>query len=153
MINIATVVTGFVSSLLTKDKMVDTAIDFIKDKSGGNEMSDKEKVDYVIQLMDKTRHQSSTRRFIAILTVVGVMLFSGVYLMVSAIEHFYLFFSVDTSSLAAAANSQNLAEIKTSSLKAFKNDIYIYMKDVLKDPFSIVFGFYFLTQSVAMIRK
>lgn len=153
MINIAAVVTGFLSSLLTKDKMVDTAIAFIKDKSGGNEMSDKERIDATIQIMDKTRHQSSTRRFIAILTVVGVMLFSGVYLLASVFEYLYLFFAIDTSSLATAAESKNLAEIKTSSLKMLKNDLYIFMRDVLKEPFSIVFGFYFLTQSVAMFKK
>ncbi len=147
------VITGFITSLLASDKMTSAAIDFIRDKSGANEMSAKDKADAMLQLMDKTRHQSSTRRFIAILTVVGVMLFSGVYLLVGLIEYFYLFFAVDTSSLAAASESQNLAEIKTSSLKAFKNDIYIYMKDVLKDPFSIVLGFYFLIKTVGVFKK
>lgn len=146
-------VTGFIASLLTSDKMTSTAIDIIRDKSGVNEMTAKDKSDAMLQLMDKTRHQSSTRRFIAILTVVGVMLFSGVYLLVGLVEYFYLFFAVDTSSLAVAAESQNLAEIKTSSLKLLRNDIYIFMRDVLKDPFSIVFGFYFLSQSVGMFKK
>lgn len=146
-------VTGFIASLLTSDKMTSTAIDIIRDKSGVNEMTAKDKTDAMLQLMDKTRHQSSTRRFIAILTVIGVMLFSGAYLLVSVFEYLYLFFAVDTSSLATAAESKNLAEIKTSSLKMLKNDLYIFMRDVLKDPFSIVFGFYFLSQSVGMLKK
>ena len=147
------VIVGFITSLLASDKMTSAAIDFIRDKSGANEMSAKDKADAMLQIMDKTRHQSSTRRFIAILTVVGVMLFSGMYLLVGIIEYFYLFFAVDTSSLSIAAESKNLAEIKTSSLKLLRNDIYIFMRDVLKDPFSIVFGFYFLSQSVGMFKK
>ena len=146
-------VTGFIASLFTSDKMTSTAIDIIRDKSGVNEMTAKDKIDSTLQLLDKTRHQSSTRRFIAILTVVGVMLFSGVYLIVTLFEHLYMFFAVDASSLSAAAESKNLAEIKASSLKILKNDLYIFMRDVLKEPFSIVFGFYFLTQSVAMFKK
>ena len=147
------VIAKIAGSLLSNNELTNTAIDFIRDKSGVNDMSAKDKTEAMLKLIDKTRHQSATRRFIAIMTVVGVMLFSGVYLFTALIEYFYLFFSVDASSLSAASESQNLAKIKASSLTSLRNDLYIFMRDVLKDPFSIVFGFYFLTQSVGMFKK
>lgn len=143
---------GFVTSIFTNSRASDTAIDVLRNVTGANDLTDKEKLEFVNQYIKNTAHQSPTRRSIAILTVVGMMTFTGTYLLVNIIESFYVFFSIDTTSLATAAQTENLAKIKVAPLQSLENDLLIMVKE-LKEPFMIVFGFYFFTQTAQVFKK
>lgn len=115
----------------------------IVDKVAGTDWTPSEKSKFILDYCNATKHQSPTRRLIATLVVLGIILFTGAYAVVGAFEYFYVFFSIDTSSLSAAAQSENLAKIKTAPLTLYRNDLLLIIKE-LKEPFMIVLGFYFL---------
>lgn len=130
---------GFIGSLFSNSRASDTAIDIIRNVSGANELTEKEKLDFIKDHIKETKHQSPTRRFISIMVVLGLMAFTGSYLIVSVVARFYLFYGGDI------ADAQHLFSLT--------NDIYIMMKEVLLQPFNIVLGFYFVNQMVKGIKS
>ena len=130
---------GFIGSLFSNTRASDTAIDIIRNVSGANDLTDKEKLQFVTEHIQATKHQSPTRRFISIMVVLGLMVFTGSYLIISIIARFYLFFGGDV--------------VTAQHLFSLTNDIYIMMKEVLLQPFNIVLGFYFVNQMVNSIKK
>lgn len=144
---LGTVAAGVIG-LFKNDRASDTVIDIVRNATGANDLTDKERVDKLIEYIDKTKHQSQTRRVIAILTVLGMMTFTGSWLILAMLQGIYEFLMIDTSSLAKATETANLAAIKTAPLIKLQNNIYTMGRDVLKDPFMLVFGFYFATQIV-----
>lgn len=130
---------GFIGSLFSNSRASDTAIDIIRNVAGANELTDKEKLEFVTKHIEATKHQSPTRRFIAIMVVLGLMVFTGSYLIVSFIARFYLFFGGDV------ATAQHLFSLT--------NDIYLMAKEILLQPFNIVLGFYFVNQMITGFKK
>lgn len=145
--------TQFLAGLFSSAKAQDVAIDAIKKLGGLDSMSDKERSEFLLQYMQTTQYQSPTRRFIAILFVVGLMLFTGCYALAGLIEMAYVFFSVDTSSLAALAASENIAKIAVKPITQFKNDLYVMAKEVIFQPVNLIVGFYFAAGIASNFKK
>lgn len=143
----------FVVSIFSSSRASDTAIDIIRNATGANDLTDSEKLKFILDYSEATKHQSPTRRFIAMLTVGGFMLFTGCWLFLGFIESAYVFLCTDAETLAKATASDNLSRIKVSSIVSFRNEIYLMMKEVLAVPFSTVFGFYFVTQTFQSLKK
>lgn len=147
------VIGGFFASVFSNNRASDTAIDVIRNVTGANDLTDKEKLEFVIKHIEATKHQSQTRRFITVMCLLGFMLFTGSWLLASFIEHFYVFLMTDSESIKLASETSNIAKIKTAPMVSFKNEVYVMLKEVFKEPMAIVFGFYFLTQTISHFSK
>lgn len=148
---LASFVVGLFSSDSTRQKLGDTAVDVLRNVTGANDLPAGERLAFVNRFMELTKHQSPTRRNIAIMITVGMMVFTGAYLIACALETAYMFFAVDISDMKAAVASQNLAKIKVAPLVSFQNDMLLMMER-LSIPFGAIYGFYFATQTVARIK-
>lgn len=144
---------SFIGGLFTSDKASDTIIDIVRDKAGVNDLNGKDKVNAILDYLDKTIHQSETRRFLAIATMLGIVLFTSTWLLIFALESIYVFISTDTSSHSLAVTTANTAKIAVQPLTQFRNGIIVMLDDVLKIPFTTVFGFYFGSQFINTVRK
>lgn len=144
---LGTVATGIIG-LFKNDRASDTVIDIVRNVTGANDLTDEQRAKLLLEYIDKTRHQSQTRRVIAILTILGMMTFTGSWLIIAVWQGIYEFLAIDASSIASATASSNLATMKVAPLIKLQNSIYVMGKDVLKDPMMLVFGFYFATQII-----
>ena len=75
------------------------------------------------------------------------------WLILGCLEYLYVFFSTDTASLARATETANIAKLAVQPLTQFRNQIITMMETVLKDPFSIVLGFYFASALVGKLKS
>lgn len=146
-------VISFVGNLFTSDKASDTIIDIVRDKSGVNDLNGKDKVNAILDYIDKTKHQSETRRFLAIATMFGIIAFTSLWSLVFLTESFYIFISTDTSTHSLAVSTANTAKIAVQPLTQFRNGIIVLLNDVLKIPFTTVFAFYFGSQFFNSVKK
>lgn len=121
----------FIKSMFSSSKLTDTAIDGIRKLGGLDEMSDKEKADYLLKYIDATKHQSPMRRFIAFAFVAGWMLFSGFWLIATVFMWVYLFFGGDVE---AAKN-----------LDLLRTDLFDMLKEILAQPVNLIISFYFVS--------
>lgn len=144
---------GFIGGLFSSDRVSDTIIDIVRDKTGVNALSDKEKVDTLLKNIEVTKHQSPTRRFIAIAVILGIVLFTSTWLLTGFVEAFYIFLMTDTSSVSTATSSSNIAKIAVQPLTTLRNNIITMLDTNLKTPFSIVLGFYFSSQLIKTIAS
>ena len=64
----------FVGSLFTNNRAADTIIDIVRNETGANDMTDREKVQALLDHNEATKHQSPTRRAIALAVLFGIML-------------------------------------------------------------------------------
>ena len=122
------------------------------DKLAGTDITPKEQLDFVLQWVVSTKHQSPARRFIAIAFTVGFALFGFTYLASGITAYFYVFFASDGVTLAQLTASQNLAEIRVKPLLQLQNDSLIYAETTLKNPISIILGFYFAIGAVSKLK-
>lgn len=122
------------------------------DKLAGTDITPKEQLDFVLQWVTSTKHQSPARRFIAVAFTVGFALFGFTYLVSGVIAYFYVFFASDGATLAQVTASQNLAEIRVKPLLQLQNDSLIYAETTLKNPISIILGFYFAIGAVSKLK-
>lgn len=129
-------VAGFFGSLFSSSKLTDTAVDGIRKLGGLDEMSGKEKAQFLLDYINITKHQSPSRRFIAIAMLVGLMLFTGMWLMMRIVAAFIIYFGGDAQSLLVACD-----------------DIYAMSKEVLMQPMNIIIGFYFVTDIAKRFGK
>lgn len=123
--------TAFFGSLFNSSKLTDTAIDAMRKMGGLNEMQDKEKAAFLLSYIDKTKHQSETRRFIALL-VVGIW---AIILMLWVIMS-----GVGTI-------------LELSNVMLYAADLKLVIKDQVKDPFTIILSFYFIVNIVQKVGK
>ncbi|MGB6268413.1 MAG: hypothetical protein WBF67_05325 [Olleya sp.] len=119
----------------------------IVEKLSGTDWTPSQQAQFILDYQNATKHQSPMRRLITAAVVLGIVIFSGAYGILGAIEHGYVFLSIDSSSISAAAASENLAKIKVQSIATFRNELVIILTE-LKEPFMIVLGFYFLSHIV-----
>lgn len=143
-------VLGFIGGLLSNDKTQDTIIDIVRDSQG---LDDHKKVDKLLEYINSTKHMSRTRRVLAVSFLLGLMVFTGTWLIAAVVEHAYVFWAIDTTSLANATASENLAKIKVAPLTRLRNEIYVMANDVLKDPMKLILGLYFGTQAILSLKK
>lgn len=131
-----TAVAGFFGSLFSSSKLTDTAVDGIRKLGGLDEMSGKEKAQFLLDYINTTKHQSPSRRFIAISMLVGLMIFTGMWLMMRIVATFIVYFGGDAQALLVACD-----------------DIYAMSKEVLMQPMNIIIGFYFVTDIAKRFGK
>jgi len=124
-------IAGFFGSLFNSSKLTDTAIDAMRKMGGLNEMQDKEKAAFILSYIEKTKHQSETRRFIALL-VVGIW---AIILMLWVIMS-----GVGTI-------------LELSNVMLYAADLKLVIKDQVKDPFTIILSFYFIVNIVQKVGK
>jgi len=124
----------------------ETAIGIV-DKLAGTDWTPSQKAQFILDYQNATKHQSPMRRLVTAAVVFGIVIFSGAYGILGAIEHGYVFLSIDSSSIAAASASENLARIKVQPISTLRNELVIILTE-LKEPFMIVLGFYFLSSIV-----
>lgn len=117
----------------------------ILEKVTGTDFTDADRAKFILDYHNARKHESPTRRLIAIMMLLGLMIFGLAYGVIGGIASLYVFMSTEGVTLAEITASQNLAEITVKPLLQWKNDIYIFMKEIFVNPMSIVIGFYFLT--------
>ena len=122
---------SFFVGLFSSSKIQDLAIDGLRQVSGLNEMTPKEKSQYILAYMEATKHQSPIRRLIAFLLTT---LYASVIMLwlISAVVGYYL--DVPVALEAAGA-------------------VKMFMGDVIVQPFSIILSFYFVTQIAGKFGK
>lgn len=131
-----TAVAGFFSGLFSSSKLTDTAVDGIRKLGGLDEMSGKEKAQFLLDYINTTKHQSPSRRFIAISMLIGLMIFTGMWLIMRIVAAFIIYFGGDAQAILVACN-----------------DIYEMSKEVLMQPMNIIIGFYFVTDIAKRFGK
>ena len=122
-------IAAFLGGLFNSSKLTDTAIDAMRKMGGLDEMQDKEKAAFLLSYIDKTKHQSEARRFIA-LVVVGLW---AIVLMLWLI----------TSGVGTI--------LELSNVMLYAADLKLLMKEQVKDPFTIILSFYFVINIVQKV--
>ena len=142
------------ASLFATEKAGDVALKIVE-RISGTEWTPQEQAQFLIDYQKATAHQSVMRRVIVFSIVFGMAFYGFGYFMTAVICKYYVFFATvecdpllinslgeSVSCLSQIATSQNLAEIRIKPLLELKNDLLIYMKDVLNEPFTYAVGFY-----------
>lgn len=119
-----------IKALLGATKVADTAVDFVRKLGGLDELTDKEKLDAALAYLAATKHQSPTRRFIALAFVIGFMLFTFGWL-------------VSTVAFRLCAGL-DCAPALSGQLDLLSDDILGMLKEVILQPVNLVIGFYFV---------
>jgi hypothetical protein len=115
---------GFLANLFSSSKAQDLAIDGIRKIGGLNEMTPKEKSQYILDYMAATKHQSPIRRLIAFLLT---------FMYVSVIVVWLV-----SAGFGFIGDSVPALE--------FAGQVKVFMTDVIVQPFNIILSFYFVTQ-------
>ena len=124
-------IAAWIASIFASSKVQDLAIDGLRQVSGLNEMTAKEKADYVLKYIEVTKHQSPMRRLIAFMLT---MLYALVILMwLGSALVGYVWGFVPALELAGA--------------------VKLFMSDVVVQPFNIILSFYFVTQIAGKFGK
>lgn len=110
------------AGLFSSSKVQDLGIEAIKKMGGLDGMDAKEKADYILNYIAATKHQSPTRRFIA-------LLITSVYVLMIL------------TWLVSAGVGYNVGY--TPALE-FAGAVKMFMESVLTYPVNIVLGFYFI---------
>lgn len=131
-----TAVAGFFGSLFSSSKLTDTAVDGIRKLGGLDEMSGKEKAQFLLDYINTTKHQSPSRRFIAMAMLIGLAAFTGSWLIIRITAAVVAYFGGNVSELLIACD-----------------DIYAMCKEVLMQPMNIIIGFYFVTDIAKRFGK
>lgn len=138
--------------LFSSSKASDTAMKIVEKIAGVDGATAKEKLDWVMDYVKNTKHQSTVRRFIALAVVGGLMYYGALYSFTAMFESFYVFWATSGETLAEVTASQNLAEVRVKPLVTLQNDLLLMMSEQ-KEPVAIVLGFYFFTQMITGARK
>lgn len=122
---------SFIGGMFSSSKLQDTAIDGIRKLGGLDEMNDKEKADWLLKYLEITKHQSPMRRLIALAFVVGLMLFTGLWLIAT------ILFRVGMGlGWAPAFNGQ---------MDLLADDLFMMCKEIILQPVNLIVTFYFVT--------
>lgn len=131
-------IASFIGGMFSSSKLQDTAIDGIRKLGGLDEMSDKEKADFLLSYMQQTKHQSPMRRFIAFAFVIGFMLFTGAWLITTVLFRVGMGFGWSPALMG--------------QLDMLSDDIFAMTKEILLNPVNIIVGFYFVTDIARRVR-
>ena len=122
---------AILAGLFSSSKVQDLAIDGIKQLGGLNEMTAKEKSDYILAYIAQTKHQSPVRRLIAFMLTALYALVILTWLISAGVGYYF-----DV----------------TVSLE-FAGAVKMFMESTIIQPFNIVLGFYFVTQIAGKVGK
>jgi hypothetical protein len=129
-------IAGFFGSLFSSSKLTDTAVDGIRKLGGLDEMNSKDKAQFLLDNINATKHQSPSRRFIAITMLIGLMLFTGTWLLLRIIAAAVAYYGGDNGEIMRACD-----------------DIFAMAETVLMQPMNIIIGFYFVTDIAKRFGK
>jgi hypothetical protein len=124
-------IASFIGGMFSSSKLQDTAIDGIRKLGGLDEMTDKEKAEFLLSYLSQTKHQSPMRRFIAFAFVAGFMLFTGAWLITTVLFRVGMGFGWSPALMG--------------QLDMLSDDIFAMTKEILLNPVNIIVGFYFVT--------
>ena len=141
-----------IKEILGFEGVGNTALGIIE-KIAGTDWTPQQRADFILSYHAVTKHLSVARRFIAISLTIGFALYGFAWLCSTISYHLYLFFNVGGETLAEIVASENLAKIKAKPLLQLSNDLMIYMKDVLSEPFTWILSFYFVVDLAGKIKK
>jgi len=123
-------IASFFAGLFSSTKMQDTAIDAVRKLGGLDEMSAKEKGEFILQYMDKTKHQSEVRRFIALVLVVLYGCIACVWLLAGGVGYLASY---------------------TPALE-YAGSVKMFLVDVVVQPFNIILSFYFVMNIAGKLK-
>jgi len=121
----------FFAGLFSSTKMQDTAIDAVRKLGGLDEMSAKEKSEFILQYMDRTKHQSEVRRFIALVLVILYSLIATVWLISGGVGYLASY---------------------TPALE-YAGSVKIFLESVVVQPFNIILSFYFVMNIAGKLKS
>jgi hypothetical protein len=124
-------VTSFVSGLFSNSKLQDVAIDGIRKLGGLNEMTDQEKSEYLIKLMEVTKHQSPMRRLIAFMLASLFTLMSVIWLIAAGVGYY----------MGIEASLEYAGAVRN------------YFESVVREPFTWIVSFYFVIDIATKFKK
>lgn len=122
---------GWVASIFASSKVQDLAIDGIRQIGGLNEMTPKEKADYVLKYIEVTKHQSPMRRMIAFTLTLLYSLVVLLWLGSAGVGYFWGYLPA----------------------MEFSGAVRMFMMDIVVQPFNIILSFYFVTQIAGKFGK
>lgn len=114
---------SFIGGLFSTSKLQDTAIDGLRKLGGLDEMNSQDKAKYLLDYMNATKHQSPTRRLIAI-ALTGLYVLVGVLWVGAAICGYAI--GIDGCAMLAVNTK-------------------MFFVEVVLTPFNLVLSFYFVT--------
>lgn len=129
----------FIKGLFSSSKLVDTAVDGLRKIGGLDDMNPKDKAQFLLDYHNATKHQSPTRRLIAILFVVGLMLFTFIWLVATVLFRIGMAFG-----WSPALNGQ---------MDLLADDIFMMCKEILFQPVNLIIGFYFAVDIARKIKN
>jgi len=121
----------FFAGMFSSSKMQETAVDAVRKIGGLDEMSSKEKAQFLLDYMAATKHQSPMRRLIALLLVVVYVGAICVWMISSGIGYY----GESTAALEHAGA------------------VRMFMENVLLTPFNLVLSFYFVMNIAGKVGK
>ncbi len=129
------------ASLFSSEKAGDVALKIVE-RISGTDWTPQDQAKFMIDYQTATKHQSVMRRVVVCAIVFGMALFGFGYAVTGSIAHFYVFFATTGDTLGEITASQNLATITVKPLLSLQNSFYVYMKDILNEPFTYAVLFY-----------
>ena len=122
---------SFIGGLFSSSKLQDTAIDGLRKLGNLDEMSGKDKSQFLLDYMKATAHQSPTRRFIAVVLASLYTLFCLVWLVAAGLGY-----GLDIAG----------AVVFVTELKGF-------LVELLFTPFNLILSFYFVLNIASKMGK
>jgi len=126
-----TMLATFLAGLFSSSKATETAIYALRKMGNLDSMTDQEKAQFLLSYIEQTKHQSPARRFIAIATV--------------SLWTFYMLMWIVMASIGYLANYMLAIELAGA--------IKVVLLEVIKDPFTIILSFYFVTNIIQRVGK
>lgn len=124
-------IAAFFGGLFSSSRMQDTAVDALRKMGGLDDLNPKEKADFLLKYIEATRHQSATRRFIALTLTLTFCLFVGTWWIAAAVGHL---FAIEAALMLAIAAKGFFLEIVFA-------------------PFNIILSFYFVMNIADRVGK
>lgn len=124
-------IASFFAGLFSSTKMQDTAIDAVRKLGGLDEMTQKEQAQFVLDFVDRTKHQSPVRRLIALMLTLVYGLLILVWIVAAGLGYY-------TDSIASLE---------------YAGAVKMYMESVLVQPFNIILSFYFVMNLASKLGK
>ncbi len=140
------------ASLFSSEKAGDVALKIVE-RVSGTDWTPQQQAQFMIDYQKATAHQSVMRRVVVASIVLGMAFFGFGYWLSGTVAQFYIFFATHGDTVLGVSASQNLAEIRVKPLLALQNDMYVYMKEVLNEPFTYAISFYLAVGVVGKIKR
>ena len=118
------------SALFEFSRVVDSAMKIV-DKISGTDITPKEWLELLIKYQDSTKHQSASRRFIALSATFAWLLMLTLFVVAIVLKYF---FGVDGA-------------------EVFATEIHDFMKETIVEPYNLIISFYFAVSAIVGLKK